>query len=170
MTRTGDSYLTLAQRAQKAADYGADILISIHQNSSESSAAYGAEVYYPNSNYKPAIGSTGRKVAEAVQKELVKLGLDDRGTHIKNTVHDRYSDGSLQDWYGIIRESKLRGVPAIIVEHAFLSNSSDYSNFLNSNSKLQKLEWRMRLNSESFWAKQKNRNRDRHFKLQGYGR
>ena len=73
------------------------------------------------------------------KKELVKLGLDDRGTHIKNTVHDRYSDGSLQDWYGIIRESKLRGVPAIIVEHAFLSNSSDYSNFLNSNSKLQKL-------------------------------
>ena len=75
MTRTGDSYLTLAQRAQKAADYGADILISIHQNSSESSAAYGAEVYYPNSNYKPAIGSTGRKVAEAVQKRTCETGI-----------------------------------------------------------------------------------------------
>lgn len=44
MTRTGDTNPSLAERAQIAKNYNADILVSIHQNSG-SSSAYGAEVY-----------------------------------------------------------------------------------------------------------------------------
>ena len=139
MTRTGDTNPSLEKRAQIAANYGANILVSIHQNSG-SSSAYGAEVYYPNRNYKPAIGASGEAVADFIQKELVSLGLKDRGTKIRNTANgSTYADGSYSDYYGIIRNSKNLGVPAIIVEHAFLSNASDYNNFLSSDSKLQKL-------------------------------
>ena len=139
MTRTGDTNPSLEKRAQIAANYGANILVSIHQNSG-SSSAYGAEVYYPNRNYKPAIGASGEAVADFIQKELVSLGLKDRGTKIRNTANgSTYADGSYSDYYGIIRNSKNLGIPAIIVEHAFLSNASDYNNFLSSDSKLQKL-------------------------------
>ena len=139
MTRTGDTNPSLQERAQIAANYGANILVSIHQNSG-SSSAYGAEVYYPNRNYKPAIGDSGKAVADSIQKELVGLGLSNRGTKIRNTANgSTYADGSYSDYYGIIRNSKNLGIPAIIVEHAFLSNASDYNNFLSSDSKLQKL-------------------------------
>ena len=140
MTRTGDTNPSLEERAQIAANYGANILVSIHQNSDGKGSAYGAEVYYPNRNYKPAIGDSGKAVADSIQKELVSLGLSDRGTKIRNTANgSTYADGSYSDYYGIIRNSKNLGVPAIIVEHAFLSNASDYNNFLSSDSKLQKL-------------------------------
>ena len=139
MTRTGDTNPSLQERAQIAANYGANILVSIHQNSG-SSSAYGAEVYYPNRNYKPAIGDSGKAVADSIQKELVSLGLSNRGTKIRNTANgSTYADGSYSDYYGIIRNSKNLSIPAIIVEHAFLSNASDYNNFLSSDSKLQKL-------------------------------
>ena len=140
MTRTGDTNPSLEERAQIAANYGANILVSIHQNSDGKGSAYGAEVYYPNRNYKPAIGDSGKAVADSIQKELVSLGLSNRGTKIRNTANgSTYADGSYSDYYGIIRNSKNLGIPAIIVEHAFLSNASDYNNFLSSDSKLQKL-------------------------------
>ncbi|MEE1430797.1 MAG: N-acetylmuramoyl-L-alanine amidase, partial [Clostridia bacterium] len=139
MTRTGDTNPSLEARARFAASKNADILVSIHQNSGSSSSR-GAEVYYPNKNYKPAIGNSGKAVANSIQKELVSLGLNNRGTKIRNTANgSTYADGSYSDYYGIIRNSKNLGVPAIIVEHAFLSNASDYNNFLSSDSKLQKL-------------------------------
>lgn len=139
MTRTGDTNPSLAERAQIAKNYNADILVSIHQNSG-SSSAYGAEVYYPNQNYKPAAGTTGKGVASAIQSELTKLGLSDRGIKIRNTANgSTYPDGSYSDYYGVIRESKKRGMAGIIVEHAFLSNAQDYNRFLSSDSKLKQL-------------------------------
>ena len=139
MTRTGDTNPSLEERARFAASKNANILVSIHQNSGSSSSR-GAEVYYPNKNYKPAIGNSGKAVADSIQKELVSLGLNNRGTKIRNTANgSTYADGSYADYYGIIRNAKKLGVPGIIVEHAFLSNASDYNNFLSSDSKLQKL-------------------------------
>ena len=139
MTRTGDTNPSLEARARFAASKNADILVSIHQNSGSSSSR-GAEVYYPNKNYKPAIGNSGKAVANSIQKELVSLGLNNRGTKIRNTANgSTYADGSYADYYGIIRNAKKLGVPGIIVEHAFLSNAQDYNTFLNSDSKLKKL-------------------------------
>ena len=139
MTRTGDTNPSLEARARFAASKNADILVSIHQNSGSSSSR-GAEVYYPNKNYKPAIGNSGKAVANSIQKELVSLGLNNRGTKIRNTANgSTYADGSYADYYGIIRNAKKLGVPGIIVEHAFLSNTQDYNTFLNSDSKLKKL-------------------------------
>ena len=139
MTRTGDTNPSLEARARFAASKNADIFVSIHQNSGSSSSR-GAEVYYPNKNYKPAIGNSGKAVANSIQKELVSLGLNNRGTKIRNTANgSTYADGSYADYYGIIRNAKKLGVPGIIVEHAFLSNTRDYNTFLNSDSKLKKL-------------------------------
>ncbi|MFV0466067.1 MAG: N-acetylmuramoyl-L-alanine amidase [Lachnospiraceae bacterium] len=140
LTRTGDTYLTLAQRAAYADSVGADLFVSLHVDAYTNSTANGASVYYPNSNYNASAGKTGKNVAAEILTNLVSLGFTNRGILIRNSENGTtYPDGSLADYLGVIRENKLLGIPAILVEHGFLSNDSDYQNYLSSDAKLQKL-------------------------------
>lgn len=139
MTRSSDLYVGLEQRVSIAAGRRADVFVSLHINAA-SSSANGAEVYYPNSNYNGSVGEKGRKLAREIQGNLTSLGLYNRGTKIRNSESgSTYRDGSLADYYAVIRGSKQSGFPGIIVEHAFISNASDAARYLNSNSKLKKL-------------------------------
>jgi len=135
-TSTVDNY----NRVQYAKSVGADAYVSIHLNSSTSSSPNGAVVFYPNSSYNSSIGATGQALAAKIQAKLVELGLTNRGIAIRNSEdNSRYPDGSLADYYGVIKNSKLAGFPGIIVEHAFLSSASDAANYLSSEEKLKKL-------------------------------
>ena len=126
-------------RVATAANVGADIYVSIHLNSAGTSTAKGAEVFYPNSNYRPGIGSAGANLATQIQRQLVALGLNNRGISIRNSGDGtRYPDGSLADYYAVIKHSKNAGFPGVIVEHAYVSNASDAA-FLRSESNLQAL-------------------------------
>ena len=144
MTRTGDTNPSLEDRANYAKSQGAQYLISIHLNSG-SGYAVGAEVYYPNTNWRPDISQNGKNVAQAIQNQLVSLGIRDRGIKFRtidtNEYPDpfRYDDGSVADYYGIIRNAKYNGLTGLIIEHCFINSVSDYNNYLNSDSKLQKL-------------------------------
>ena len=144
MTRTGDTNPSLEDRANFAKSQGAQYLISIHLNSA-SGYAVGAEVYYPNTNWRPDISQNGKNVAQAIQNQLVSLGIRDRGIKFRtidtNEYPDpyRYDDGSVADYYGIIRNAKYNGLTGMIIEHCFINNVSDYNNYLNSDAKLQKL-------------------------------
>ena len=128
----------LYNRIQYAIGKKANLFVSIHLNSATASAK-GAEVYYPNSNYRADIGAQGKALATDIQNELVKLGLYNRGAKIQNSKSSKYPDNSVQDYYYVIQQSKRAGFPGIIVEHAFLSNQSDYNNYLSSDAKLKKL-------------------------------
>lgn len=144
MTRTGDTNPSLEDRANYAKSQGAQYLISIHLNSG-SGYAVGAEVYYPNTNWRPDISQNGKNVAQAIQNQLVSLGIRDRGIKFRtidtNEYPDpfRYNDGSVADYYGIIRNAKYNGLTGLIIEHCFINSVSDYNNYLNSDAKLQKL-------------------------------
>lgn len=127
------------ERVKYAASVGADIYVSIHNNSSTSSSAHGAMVFYPNSNYNPSVGYTGKQLAQVIQKHLVALGLANRGITIRDAQNDKYPDGSKADYYGVIRNAKLAGIPAIIVEHAFLTNTGDANDFLKQEGKLKQM-------------------------------
>ena len=144
MTRTGDTNPSLEDRANYAKSQGAQYLISIHLNSG-SGYAVGAEVYYPNTNWRPDISQNGKNVAQAIQNQLVSLGIYNRGIKFRtidtNIYPDpfRYNDGSVADYYGIIRNAKYNGLTGLIIEHCFINSVSDYNNYLNSDAKLQKL-------------------------------
>lgn len=138
MTRTTDKYLELKERADLAKKAGAKVLVSLHLNASNGKAN-GAEVIYPNDHWKPQIGKDGKALAQLIQNELVALGLHDRGIYPKNTVEDKYPDGSTQDWFAIPRYAKQNGMAGIIVEHAFIDNSGNANQFLKSDAGLKKL-------------------------------
>ena len=140
MTRDDDTFVKLEDRTAYAKSVGADVFVSIHNNSSESGAANGATVFYPNSNYNASIGSTGQGLAQSILNNLTQFGLKNNGVQIRNSESgDTYADGSLCDYYSVIRGSKKRGFPGLIVEHAFLSNQFDAENYLNSDAKLTAL-------------------------------
>ena len=148
MTRTEDQSVSgtnnttedLKARVAFAKEKNADVLVSIHLNATGTGAGYGAEVYFPNSNYRPDLSSQGKELAQDILDELVDLGLKGRGIIIRNSENgSTYPDGSTQDYYSLIWRSKEAGFPALIVEHAFIDNLNDYNNYLSSDAKLQKL-------------------------------
>lgn len=135
----GDNGLCIQRRADIARNMGANLFVSLHNNYSDSPSASGAEVWYPNQNYNPWTSRVGGSAASKILEQLTSLGLHNRGTQIRNAQIDKYPDGSAADWYGVIRHCKEYGIPGIIVEHAFMSNSSDAANFLSNDEGLKKL-------------------------------
>lgn len=145
MTRSTDKYMTLEERAEYAKQQGAQYLISFHLNASVSHKAYGAEVYYPNTNWRPDISEKGKVMAQSIQNELVKLGLYDRGIKFRTIdINEypnphRYDDNSIADYYGVIRNAKTRGITGLIIEHCCMDNESDFNKYLGSEEKIKQL-------------------------------
>lgn len=145
MTRSTDKYMTLEERAEYAKQQGAQYLISFHLNASQKHNAYGAEVYYPNTNWRPDISAKGKVMAQSIQNELVKLGLYDRGIKFRTIdINEypnphRYDDNSIADYYGVIRNAKTRGITGLIIEHCCMDNESDFNKYLGSEEKIKQL-------------------------------
>lgn len=145
MTRSTDKYMGLEERAEYAKQQGAQYLISFHLNASQKHNAYGAEVYYPNTNWRPDISAKGKVMAQSIQNELVKLGLYDRGIKFRTIdINEypnphRYDDNSIADYYGVIRNAKTRGITGLIIEHCCMDNESDFNKYLGSEEKIKQL-------------------------------
>ena len=131
----------LIKRVEYAKSVNADVFISFHLNALENASQCGACVFYPNSNYKAEFGTEGKKLATNILTELKNLGISQSGQGIlyRNSSDYTYPNGSVADYLSVIRNAKLQGVPAVLIEHAYLSNYSDVTTFLNTDQKLQKI-------------------------------
>lgn len=114
-----DNIDDISKRTDWAKTKGADVFISFHINSSTSSSANGAEVYYPKGD------KDAEKLAQQILGELEDLGLHNRG--------EQESTG-----YAVVKHSVRNGFPGFIIEHAFVTNSSDVKWF-QSETNLKKL-------------------------------
>ena len=137
LTRSNDTYVGLEERVNTAAEVGADVFISVHVNSGAATAT-GAEVWVPNnSSYNNSVHLEGQVLGTKIEDQLVKLGLNRRGVLTRNYPQNgdaasKYADGSVADYYSVIRNARKKGIPGIIVEHAFVSNPSDASKLANN--------------------------------------
>ena len=138
---TTKSARCIEQRVIASANKGASLYVSLHLNAEEgSTSSNGVEVIYPNSSWKSGLGSTGMRLAQYIQSELTALGLYDRGIYYRDTtIGETYPDGSVSDYYTVQIAGKENGIPAVIVENAFISNATDRANFLQSEEGLKKL-------------------------------
>ena len=139
MTRSSQSEgLKLAQRGLYADSVNADIIVSIHFNSSTSPSVNGIEIYTSVLD-KYDLSGLARITADKLSKAT---GLSVRGCFEKYDTGDstgiyywneKYqwdvpndpSVGSLSDYYGIITWGAKFGFPGMIIEHAYLSSPSD---------------------------------------------
>lgn len=154
--------LEIYDRAMIARDHNADLFISLHINSSPSGDARGAEVYVTANNSLPKYNENTTKLGNKILNNLSNLGISNRGVKTRLITRDKtdvYSDGSIADYYGVIRYAmrgtkidygvvkpsgatsanvqKGEGVPTILIEHCFINNE-DF-NFINSDAKIKKI-------------------------------
>ena len=99
---------------------GADIMISIHQNSFTQSNAKGAQVFYYDSSEK------GKILAECVQKRLVE----------KVDPSNKREAKANKDYYVL----KTTQIPSAIIECGFLSNPGE-EKLLNDKEYQQSIAW-----------------------------
>ena len=89
-------------RAARANEIDADLVLSIHLNAHAEPTAEGASTYYfPGSR-------AGESVADQIQEQLVRLGLRDCRSHGRS--------------YPILRETRM---PAVLVEPIFITNPDE---------------------------------------------
>ena len=103
-----DVFVPLGERAQLANNYGADVFVSIHQNSAQPSAS-GIETYYHDKKemYKP--------LASDIQTDIIKqTGAKNRGVKSSNLA--------------VLRESNM---PSALVENGFVTNRNEYNKLIN---------------------------------------
>ncbi len=106
-------------RVQRCVSQGAQAFVSFHINSG-GSGAHGAEVYAPTAN---GSGYTQASVelAQKVMNNLHALGLSYRGVF----------QMKLGDEFAVIRCAREQGIPGILIEHGFISNSGDVWNYFS---------------------------------------
>ena len=118
-TRPEDSLVTLTGRAMAAAELDADFLISIHNNSTsdESISANGAMVL---TSVLPLYSTITADMGNYILNNLAQLGIKNNGIQTRSSTE--YVG---EDYHTIMAEGMRAGVPTIIVEHCFLSSTTD---------------------------------------------
>lgn len=101
-TRTETESPDISERARRANELAADLLVSLHLNSHDEPDAHGASTYYfPTSK-------AGELLADEIQQRLVETGIGDCRSHARS--------------YPILRETLM---PAVLVEAGFITNPGD---------------------------------------------
>ncbi|WP_298784005.1 N-acetylmuramoyl-L-alanine amidase [uncultured Marinococcus sp.] len=110
MTRSGDNFVELKERARIANEAGADAFVSIHANSASTASADGSETYYyPQS-------SEGSELASGLQTNMVnEFNSNDRGIKSAN--------------FSVLRNTAM---PAALVELGFVSNKEEAADMQTS--------------------------------------
>ena len=106
-------------RVQRCIDQGAQAFVSFHINSG-SSAAHGAEVYAPTANGSDYT-QVSVELANKVMNNLAAMGLSYRGVF----------QMEVGDEFAVIRCAREQGIPGILIEHGFISNSGDVANYFS---------------------------------------
>ena len=141
MTRTSNSYNpSFAERAATAVNNGAGTLVSIHNNSSDSSSANGCGAFITNDKYLPNHAARSSSLGDAILTRLTNdVGIRRWEMYSVNGSM-RYPDGSVADYYGILRQSKMHWLNAsVIIECVFQSNYNDVHNYLLNPAKLTEM-------------------------------
>lgn len=135
LTRYADYHMTFAERTEYAQNVGADIVISLHFNSSPDRTVHGASVCASGlwEYTKPELGYR-------ILSELALLGIDtSAGVYTKPSMTGlMWDDDRMADYSGMIRECAYAGIPAISVDHCYLTSYEDLI-YYNNDIALRKL-------------------------------
>jgi N-acetylmuramoyl-L-alanine amidase len=152
-TRTGDSYLSLDQRADIANQAQADLFVSVHANYSSSTAARGVETYY--SNLFSAPGSReAEKHEDGTFARPTPVSLSIEQLHDKIEESRRLATSVQRSLYATLAvnspDIRNRGIkdsafvvltgttmPSILTEISFVSSPADESNLQSPNYRQQ---------------------------------
>ncbi len=154
MTRTNDTFVTLAGRSKMANDFQADLFVSVHTNAARRAAANGFEVYFRSDKatdkeaaevaafenealqYEEAHYSFVDMLLESMAKNEFMNESSKLAGHIRNYVYKEPGIGIAVRQNNAIRQANfyvLRGVkaPAVLVEMGYISSAKDRARLNN---------------------------------------
>jgi N-acetylmuramoyl-L-alanine amidase len=119
LTRTNDTFLSLAQRVEFTNEQQADLFVSIHANAHSSSNANGTMVLYYDNAYPqedyPA--SSNMTKLTPYSKDLAQ--------HVQDALLAQAGTKDLGLTPSAVYVARMGTIPSILVETAFLTNKSD---------------------------------------------
>jgi N-acetylmuramoyl-L-alanine amidase len=143
-TRTGDTYLSLDQRADFANQAQADLFVSVHANYSSSAAARGVETYYTNLFSAPGSrevdthenGSSAKVTPAALSADALHEKIEESrrlAASVQRALYAKVSANGPDIRNRGIKDSAfavLTGttMPAILTEISFVSSPTDERN------------------------------------------
>lgn len=128
----------LAGRNNYAKILDADFLISMHINAGASSGANVLAAY--RSGYHDTIRKETQAFGKVALARLSSIGIKDRGLLLrKSGTGNRYSNGKLADYYSIVRNGVIQEIPSVIIEHGYITSSSDCKKFFKTAAKRKKV-------------------------------
>lgn len=124
--------LELSQRIEYAAEQGADLYLSLHNNTSEARYS-GAEIYHSGSGSEQA--RSAKALGYEIMRQFGELGMRRRGVFVRLSQSAQKSDPTVSasdtkptgfdsDYYAVVRGGEQLGIPALLIEHGFL-NAND---------------------------------------------
>jgi N-acetylmuramoyl-L-alanine amidase len=152
-TRTGDTYLSLDQRADFANQSQADLFVSVHANYSSSATARGVETYYTNLFSAPGSREV-EKHEDGTFTRVTPAALSAEGLHEKIEESRRLAASVQHALYAKVAASgpdiRNRGIkdsafavltgttmPAILTEISFVSSPTDEHNLQSASYRQQ---------------------------------
>lgn len=142
LTREDDRDVKLEDRVKKAVQDHADVLISLHNNATGPMADYdhGCTVLTGRGAYNRQSSQTGQELGCYILKALSDIGLENQGLMFRVCQNQtRYPNGTLCDYYSIVRNSELSDIPGIIVEHSFIDNKQEFQTYLSDEQKIRRI-------------------------------
>lgn len=128
----------LASRNNYAKQLDADFLVSMHINAGSSNGANVLAAY--KSGYHDSIRKQTQAFGKIALAKLKALGIKNRGFLLrKSGSGNRYSNGKLADYYSIVRRGVIQQIPSVIIEHGYITSSSDCKKFFKTKAKRKKV-------------------------------
>lgn len=126
----------LQGRSNYAKRLDADFLVSMHINAGWSNGANVLTAY--ESGYHDEIRVATQKFGHIVLNNLSSLGIANRGLLLRKSENGtRYENGKLADYYSIVYNGVMNRIPAVIIEHGFITSSSDCNRFFRTKKQRQ---------------------------------
>ncbi|MBI1422883.1 MAG: AMIN domain-containing protein [Gammaproteobacteria bacterium] len=148
MTRSGDYFVSLGKRVEKAREAQADLFISIHADSFRNRSASGSSVYVLSEH--GASSEVARFLAESENNSdlIGGVSLDDKDDLLKKVLVDMVKNSTMDDSHDLARDMlgglrnvthlhrarveqagfrvlKSPDIPSVLVETAFISNPKE---------------------------------------------
>ena len=130
---------TIKARVDYAVSKNADILVSQHINATGEAVtqANGVLAMVPkldsDHSYNEEAAKKSQELARSILDELVQLDFKDMKFQFRLSSDSHYTDGSVADYYGIVRYCRINNLPGTIIEHGFANNQKDAQKLSNDN-------------------------------------
>lgn len=128
----------LVSRNNYAKILDADFLVSMHINAGSSNGANLLVAY--QSGFHDNIRKETQAFGRIALSNLSSIGIKNRGFLLrKSGTGNKYSNGRLADYYSIVRNGVVQNIPSVIIEHGYITSSSDCSKFFKTKAKRTKV-------------------------------